>query len=153
MGFDPMTHRPRTDIFSSLSNLIALANLIDTSQYSWEEQALRLQAEMTKLQYIQSLLQPPPPPSDFDPSIPFTHMPDLLQVSTNPPLSSLTHDNNESSPWNIEGSTPSPPSSIVPHQPTPPPPTTTTTTTLDGDDDDNSIWPQLLQDPLFNEIA
>ena len=27
MGYDPMTHRPRTDIFSTLSHLLALANL------------------------------------------------------------------------------------------------------------------------------
>ncbi|KAM5577222.1 transcription factor MYB92 [Rosa sericea] len=66
MGFDPMTHRPRTDIFSSLPHLLALVNLKDlidqgSSQTSWDEQALRLQAEaaqMAKIQYLQYLLQP-----------------------------------------------------------------------------------------------
>ncbi|KAL5705241.1 Transcription factor myb93 [Ranunculus cassubicifolius] len=61
MGFDPMTHRPRTDIFSSLSHLIALANLRDVmDHHPWEEQAVRLQAEaaqLARLQYVQYLLQ------------------------------------------------------------------------------------------------
>ncbi|KAF9608261.1 hypothetical protein IFM89_008546 [Coptis chinensis] len=62
MGFDPMTHRPRTDIFSSLSHLIALANLRDVvvDHHPWEDHAVRLQAEaaqMARLQYIQYLLQ------------------------------------------------------------------------------------------------
>ncbi|CDP01469.1 unnamed protein product [Coffea canephora] len=63
MGFDPMTHRPRTDIFSSLPHLIALANLKELmEQNSWEKQAVRLQteaAQIAKLQYLQYLLQPP----------------------------------------------------------------------------------------------
>ncbi|KAL9459062.1 hypothetical protein AB3S75_002448 [Citrus x aurantiifolia] len=59
MGFDPMTHRPRTDVFSSLPHLIALANLKELMEnHTWEEQAVRLQVEMTKLQYLQYLLQP-----------------------------------------------------------------------------------------------
>ncbi|XP_022740937.1 transcription factor MYB41-like [Durio zibethinus] len=63
MGIDPMTHRPRTDIFSSLPHLIALANLKELmDQHPWEEQAIRLQAEaveMAKLQCLQYLLQTP----------------------------------------------------------------------------------------------
>ncbi|KAL2906068.1 Transcription factor MYB92 [Bienertia sinuspersici] len=60
MGFDPMTHRPRTDIFSSLPHLIALANLKElVENHSWEEQAVRLQTEVAKLHYLQYLLQPP----------------------------------------------------------------------------------------------
>uniref|UniRef100_A0A803KXP5 Uncharacterized protein n=2 Tax=Chenopodium quinoa TaxID=63459 RepID=A0A803KXP5_CHEQI len=60
MGFDPMTHRPRTDIFSSLPHLIALANLKElVENNSWEEQAVRLQTEVAKLQYLQYLFQPP----------------------------------------------------------------------------------------------
>lgn len=60
MGFDPMTHRPRTDIFSSLPHLIALANLKELMENnSWEEQAVKLQTEVAKLQYLQYLLQPP----------------------------------------------------------------------------------------------
>ncbi|KAJ6397923.1 hypothetical protein OIU77_018856 [Salix suchowensis] len=65
MGFDPMTHRPRTDIFSSLPHLIALANLKELmDHHSLEEHALRMQteaAQMAKLQYLQYLLQPQPP--------------------------------------------------------------------------------------------
>ncbi|GAB2283385.1 Transcription factor myb92, variant 2 [Dionaea muscipula] len=61
MGFDPMTHRPRTDIFSSLSHLFALANLKELmEQYPLEELTLRLQTELAKLQCLQYLLQPPP---------------------------------------------------------------------------------------------
>ncbi|KAJ6378117.1 hypothetical protein OIU78_028369 [Salix suchowensis] len=67
MGFDPMTHRPRTDIFSSLPNLIALANLKELiDHHSLEEHALRLQteaAQMAKLQYLQYLFPPQPPAS------------------------------------------------------------------------------------------
>ncbi|KAL8472122.1 hypothetical protein ACS0TY_029375 [Phlomoides rotata] len=67
MGFDPMTHRPRTDIFSSLPHLIALANLKDLIENpSWEDQAMRLQAEAVQAarlnQYLQYILQPPLPP-------------------------------------------------------------------------------------------
>lgn len=61
MGYDPMTHRPRTDLFSTLPNLIALATLLDHHQM--EEHAAAntaarlLQAEaIAKLQYY-SLLQ------------------------------------------------------------------------------------------------
>ncbi|KAK9670442.1 hypothetical protein RND81_13G202300 [Saponaria officinalis] len=60
MGIDPMTHRPRTDIFSSIPHLIALANLNNlVENHSWDEQAMRLQNEVAKLQYLQFLLQPP----------------------------------------------------------------------------------------------
>ncbi|CAA7034719.1 unnamed protein product [Microthlaspi erraticum] len=65
MGFDPMTHRPRTDdIFSSLSQLLSLSNLRglpDLQQHvPIEDQALlNLQSEMAKLQLIQYFLQPP----------------------------------------------------------------------------------------------
>ncbi|MBA0677832.1 hypothetical protein Goari_019220 [Gossypium aridum] len=60
MGIDPMTHRPRTDMFSSLPYLIALANLKELMDQPWEEQALRLKAEavqMANLQSLQYLLQ------------------------------------------------------------------------------------------------
>lgn len=57
MGIDPVTHQPRTDLFASLPQLIALANLKDiidqTSQFS------SIQAETTqlaKLQYLQYML-------------------------------------------------------------------------------------------------
>ncbi|CAH8326844.1 unnamed protein product [Eruca vesicaria subsp. sativa] len=68
MGFDPMTHRPRTDdIFSTLSHLMSLSNLrglVDLQQqvpFEDQQGLLNLQAEMTKLQLLNYLLQPPPP--------------------------------------------------------------------------------------------
>ncbi|KAK3155320.1 hypothetical protein QOZ80_2BG0201720 [Eleusine coracana subsp. coracana] len=61
MGFDPMTHRPRTDFFAALPQLIALANLRQlVEQRPWDEHTARLQAEAVqaaKLQYLQNLLQ------------------------------------------------------------------------------------------------
>ncbi|KAL0789107.1 hypothetical protein Bca101_005353 [Brassica carinata] len=66
MGFDPMTHRPRTDdIFSSLSQLMSLSNLrglVDLQQQVpfEDQQALQnLQGEMAKLQLLNYLLQAP----------------------------------------------------------------------------------------------
>ncbi|MBA0745977.1 hypothetical protein Gogos_008534 [Gossypium gossypioides] len=62
MGIDPMTHQPRTDIFTSLPQLIALANLkdlLENSPHLFDDQALILQAEaahLAKLQYMQLLL-------------------------------------------------------------------------------------------------
>ncbi|KAK9110699.1 hypothetical protein Sjap_018759 [Stephania japonica] len=72
MGFDPMTHRPRTDLFSTLPQLIALANLnkelmlMDHHHHhqQWEDHAaVRLQAEavqLAKLQYLQYIFQTTP---------------------------------------------------------------------------------------------
>ncbi|XP_022772459.1 transcription factor MYB41-like [Durio zibethinus] len=64
MGIDPMTHQPRTDIFASLPQLIALASLRDLVEISTthplDEHAVRLQAEaaqLAKLQYLQILVQ------------------------------------------------------------------------------------------------
>ncbi|KAI4345249.1 hypothetical protein L6164_012389 [Bauhinia variegata] len=68
MGYDPMTHQPRTDIFSSLPQLTALANLIellDHRHQPWDQQnaAARLQAEafqLARLQCLGQLLNPLP---------------------------------------------------------------------------------------------
>lgn len=61
MGFDPMTHQPRTDLFASLPHLIALANLKDLLEHHpLDEHSMRLQAEavqLAKLQYLDYLLQ------------------------------------------------------------------------------------------------
>ncbi|OUZ99350.1 SANT/Myb domain [Macleaya cordata] len=61
MGFDPMTHRPRTDLFSSLPQLIALASLKELmDQYhSYEDPTviMRLQTEAVQLARLQYLLQ------------------------------------------------------------------------------------------------
>ncbi|XP_030453567.2 transcription factor MYB93 [Syzygium oleosum] len=65
MGFDPVTHRRRTDVFSSsLSQLIALANLSRLiGSRAVDESALRLQPDAlqfaSSLQYLQGLLQSP----------------------------------------------------------------------------------------------
>ncbi|KAL4332011.1 hypothetical protein GQ457_07G020640 [Hibiscus cannabinus] len=53
MGIDPMTHQPRTDIFASLPQLIALANLKDLLENPLQAEA----AQLAKLQYLQFLLQ------------------------------------------------------------------------------------------------
>ncbi|KAJ0265979.1 Transcription factor MYB92 [Hirschfeldia incana] len=78
MGVDPMTHRPRTDVLSGLSQLISLSSnlrgFVDLQQQFpvYQEQTiLRLQTEMAKLQVFQYLLQPPSMynninPNDFD---------------------------------------------------------------------------------------
>ncbi|KAK4276817.1 hypothetical protein QN277_014923 [Acacia crassicarpa] len=58
MGFDPMTHQPRTDLVSTLPYLLALVNMTDLMDP--HDQAVKLQAEavqMAKLQYLNSLLQ------------------------------------------------------------------------------------------------
>ncbi|XP_074294023.1 transcription factor MYB92-like [Silene latifolia] len=92
MGIDPMTHRPRTDIFSSLPHLIALANLKDlVESHSWEEQAVRLQTEVAKLQYLEFLLQPPNYP------MPNLDM-DTLNLLNSLPNSSFNHLNNNNNP-------------------------------------------------------
>ncbi|KAL5982199.1 hypothetical protein ACLOJK_016269 [Asimina triloba] len=60
MGYDPMTHRPRTDFFASLPQLIALANMREVmGHHPWEGQAARLQeaVQLAKLQYVKCLLQ------------------------------------------------------------------------------------------------
>ncbi|XP_039069722.1 transcription factor MYB53-like [Hibiscus syriacus] len=56
MGIDPMTHRPRADMLSSLPYLIALANLKELmDQHPWEEQAFKLKAEAVQMAKVQSL--------------------------------------------------------------------------------------------------
>ncbi|KAE8682195.1 Transcription factor MYB39 [Hibiscus syriacus] len=55
-GIDPMTHQPRTDIFSSLPQLIALASLKDLLENPLQAEA----AHLAKLQYLQFLLQSSP---------------------------------------------------------------------------------------------
>ncbi|CAF2135552.1 unnamed protein product [Brassica napus] len=79
MGIDPMTHLPRTDIFSSLSQLMSLSSnlrgFVDMQQQfpnGQDQTILKLQTEMAKLQLFQYLLQPPTMsnnisnPNDFD---------------------------------------------------------------------------------------
>lgn len=97
MGFDPMTHRPRTDIFSSLPHIIALASLKELMENpSWEEQALRLQAEavqMAKFQYLQYLLQPPAASLNNNPSE--IEIMNLINSLSSPLLENpISHSNN-----------------------------------------------------------
>lgn len=70
MGVDPMTHRPRTDVLSSLSQLISLSSNL-RGFVDQEQIMLKLQTEMAKLELFQYLLQPPSMynninPNDFD---------------------------------------------------------------------------------------
>ncbi|RRT83079.1 hypothetical protein B296_00015709, partial [Ensete ventricosum] len=59
MGFDPMTHRPRTDFFDALQQLIALAKLGELiGGRPLDDNAARQQAEAAQaaqLQYLQQL--------------------------------------------------------------------------------------------------
>ncbi|RZC06787.1 Transcription factor MYB93 isoform B [Glycine soja] len=61
MGFDPMTHQPRTDLVSTLPYLLALANMTDLMDHqTLDEHAIRLQAEavhLAKLQYLHYLIR------------------------------------------------------------------------------------------------
>ncbi|CAL9771480.1 unnamed protein product [Musa acuminata subsp. burmannicoides] len=63
MGFDPMTHRPRTDFFTALPQLLALLQLhqLMNSHPQDDDHAARLQVleaiQAAKLQYFQCLLQ------------------------------------------------------------------------------------------------
>ncbi|XP_040382815.1 transcription factor MYB93-like [Oryza brachyantha] len=68
MGFDPMTHRPRTDFFAALPQLIALASLRDqlAAAASGDPAAVQMQGagvgadvaiQAAKMQYLQCLLQ------------------------------------------------------------------------------------------------
>ncbi|KAJ0988416.1 hypothetical protein J5N97_006772 [Dioscorea zingiberensis] len=64
MGFDPMTHRPRTDFLATLPHLIALANLKElVDNNPWDDHSMRLQAEAVqavhaaKLQCLQYFIQ------------------------------------------------------------------------------------------------
>ncbi|CAN7113968.1 unnamed protein product [Brassica rapa subsp. narinosa] len=78
MGVDPMTHRPRPDIFSSLSQLVSMSSnlrgFVDMQlqfQTDQEQTILKLQTEMAKLKLLQYLLQPSSMnnninPNDFD---------------------------------------------------------------------------------------
>lgn len=63
MGFDPMTHQPRTDLVSTLPYLLALANMTDLMDHhqssSWDAMS-SLQADavhVAKLQCLHYLLQ------------------------------------------------------------------------------------------------
>ncbi|KAI9116929.1 hypothetical protein K1719_011928 [Acacia pycnantha] len=92
MGYDPMTHQPRTDIFSSLSHLLALANLKNLLDHN-----------ASSFQFLQHLVQPHHQPNpnvnvmnmdslshlnnvvnnyDSSSSMAFSHMPELTTPSS-----------------------------------------------------------------------
>lgn len=166
MGFDPMTHQPRTDIFSTLPHLIALANLIDNPTLRLQNELLHVSRLNHYLHHIlhpsaltTSLLEPPPPPPLYDlhhASLPFSHLPDLHPPALGKPAMAtgcdqyLSHGDNSpdgsSSPWVA---------------PPPPPPLTLTETSITNTGDACStssyggaqMWSELLDDPFFHEIA
>ncbi|KAF8729885.1 hypothetical protein HU200_017346 [Digitaria exilis] len=96
MGFDPMTHRPRTDFFSALPQLIALANLRQlVEQRPWDDHAARLQVEAVqaaKLQCLQNLIQSAASIATSPSSSSINTIPDLEQIGllSPPQMSSLS---------------------------------------------------------------
>lgn len=57
MGIDPVTHQPRTDLFASLPQLIALANLKDLIEQTSQFSSIHAEAaQLAKLQYLQYML-------------------------------------------------------------------------------------------------
>ncbi|KAL8034218.1 hypothetical protein ABFX02_12G012900 [Erythranthe guttata] len=193
MGFDPMTHQPRSDIFSTLPHLIALATLIENPSL-WEEQAMRLQAEqavhMARLNNcLQNLLQqpppsflPPPPPTfqlnnntiadmaDFNllshyeaaAAIPagvlqepmgFSHLPDLEVYDFG---GLISHGENSagssSSEWLRQNLPPPPAAAPVVAE------SNSFTNVVDGCsassyEGGGQMWSELLDDPIFHDIA
>ncbi|CAN6274386.1 unnamed protein product [Urochloa humidicola] len=96
MGFDPMTHRPRTDFFAALPQLIALANLRQlVEQRPWDDHAARLQVEAVqaaKLQCLQNLIQSAASIATSPSSSSVNTIPDLDQIGllSPPQISSLS---------------------------------------------------------------
>lgn len=75
MGFDPMTHQPRTDdLLSSLTHLLALANLRNLMDHHslMDDHAIQL----AKLQYLEYLLQSAAPTgaNSYTPNANITNM-------------------------------------------------------------------------------
>ncbi|KAK6150404.1 hypothetical protein DH2020_015336 [Rehmannia glutinosa] len=177
MGFDPMTHRPRTDILSTLPHLIALANLIQNP--SWEQEAMRLQNEAVQMaslnHYMQYMINLQPQaayqngivvnPTNINhstlpdmaaafglvshletpslaTSVPFSHLPDLQAPSgaNNNIETCLSKDSGVINPW-------------MPVSESSMNITNTGDACSSSSYGGDQIWSQLLDDPLFNEIA
>ncbi|KAL0917070.1 hypothetical protein M5K25_012111 [Dendrobium thyrsiflorum] len=92
MGFDPMTHQPRTDFTAALPHLLALANLVDHRPPTWLDS---LKAEAAKLQFLQYFLQSAPSNTGFE-SIdsflnpqPLSSYPIEQSIGNQPPLLEL----------------------------------------------------------------
>lgn len=141
MGFDPMTHRPRADLFATLPHLIAMANLreaVSDYQYLWEQQQAQPADIMSEealhlagAQYLHYLLNSAndtftgsdtrPPLSDLD-AIAYLN-PAAISPSVDSPLSSninpTTTNNNKNcnslscpSSFYLENVTNSPPGEV-----------------------------------------
>ncbi|KAG8072442.1 hypothetical protein GUJ93_ZPchr0006g44909 [Zizania palustris] len=125
MGFDPMTHKPRTDFFAALPQLIALANLrqlLVDQQRPWDDHGATAaaaaaglqQVEAAKVQYLQALLQSAASIATSPRSSSINAMPgDLEQIGlpSPPPMSSLSP---LPSPMSSLSPLPSPMSSLSP---------------------------------------
>lgn len=168
MGYDPMTHQPRTDdILTGLSHLIVLANLKELlDHHQWEQSLARLQEEAIQLTNLQSLqqdlVQPQLTEADLNTVSSTTNSTfmmnnDIVNVSNDSSVSSsnaigsvqLANDSTLFSPWlfSCSSTTPSSPSTHV-VQPV------TSEVSLTNVDDNCSIWPEiLLEDPLFKMIS
>ncbi|XP_051117362.1 transcription factor MYB53-like [Andrographis paniculata] len=188
MGFDPMTHRPRTDFFSALPQLLALATLIDVPPppppLNWPESDPVNIARLNHL--LHSLLQPspfpPPPPPPHQPLAfsdmvaastaaanfahlettaaaaaaamgmeqpidEFSHLPDLRSVGDR---NSVEDFGGESSMWMEKiDLQQSPPSAAAEAAAAPAETSISTVGTYGGD----QIWAELLDDPIFHDIA
>ncbi|XP_027362763.1 transcription factor MYB53-like [Abrus precatorius] len=119
MGYDPMTHQPRTDdIFSGLSHLIALANLKEFldhhHHYSWEQNVARLQAETIQLTGLQCFQQQhlfqPQASTEFEPNtnnLSKDHFENTMPLSTG--IGSNLHLVNDSIPFSHMPSLETPP--------------------------------------------
>ncbi|KAF3446519.1 hypothetical protein FNV43_RR11698 [Rhamnella rubrinervis] len=110
MGFDPMTHQPRTDLFSSLPQLLVLANLRDILEHhSLDEHALRLQieaAQLARLQFLNHLLQSPAASTSTTHNENYTHISEsskyfntLMVSEEDNPLPHDDHGHDHDSPW------------------------------------------------------
>lgn len=168
MGYDPMTHQPRTDdILTGLSHLIVLANLKELlDHHQWEQSLARLQEEAIQLTNLQSLqqdlVQPQFTEADLNTVSSTTNSTfmmnnDIVNVSNDSSVSSsnaigsvqLANDSTPFSPWlfSCSSTTPSSPSTHV-VQPV------TSEVSLTNVDDNCTIWPEiLLEDPLFKMIS
>nr|WLQ69479.1 MYB protein [Zingiber officinale] len=143
MGFDPMTHRPRTDFFSTLPQLIALANLreliLDGRLQAEAVQAMAngaaaAAADLEAMNMLGSQMMP----SSFPPTMP------CAVLDNQPPPAN--QENREC--YSMAGFGQEEP----PHPLLLPPPPTEVSVVNHGDDriiSSYNIWPELLLDNQF----
>nr|AGN52076.1 MYB-related transcription factor [Salvia miltiorrhiza]AGN52186.1 MYB-related transcription factor [Salvia miltiorrhiza] len=173
MGFDPMTHQPRTDLFATLPQLLALANLIENPS-SWEDQAIRIQSQALQMarlnQCLNHLLHPSIPIPNFHtaaalsdvdaaifahldaPPAHFAHLPDLQAA----PCSGVMPQGSDFAGVLPQGEN-SPPSSSPWLQQTLSPSSSIISNTVDACSASSyggaaQMWSELLDDPIFHDI-